>query len=60
MSTRTPLRDVLDVVELGGFHVSGPCRVDEITSRYGHGDYRITSCGFDPPGVRWELMVEGL
>ncbi len=49
-----------EVVELGGFHVSGPCTVEEITRRFGPGDYRITAYGFDPPGLRWELLVEGL
>ncbi|MFN0251492.1 MAG: hypothetical protein ACKV2T_31750 [Kofleriaceae bacterium] len=48
------------VVELGGFHVSGPCTIDEITRRYGPGDYRVTSYGFDPPGVRWEIIVESI
>ena len=35
-----------EVVELGGFHVSGPCAVDEITLRFGAGDCRITAYGF--------------
>lgn len=46
------------IIELGGFHVSGPCTVDEITRRYGPGSYRVTTYGFDPPGVRWEALVE--
>jgi len=45
-------------VELGGFHVPGPCETTEITRRFGVGDYRITAYGFDPPGVRWEVLVE--
>jgi len=48
------------IIELGGFHVSGSCTVDEITRRYGPGSYRITAYGFDPPGVRWELLIEDL
>jgi hypothetical protein len=48
------------IIELGGFHVSGSCTVDEITRRYGAGSYRITAYGFDPPGVRWELPIEAL
>ena len=48
------------VVELGGFHVSGPCTLDEISRRFGPGDYRVTTYGFDPPGLRWELLVEGI
>jgi hypothetical protein len=46
-----------EVVELGGFHVAGPCKVDEIERRYGAGDYRVTAFGFEPPGLRWELIV---
>jgi AcrR family transcriptional regulator len=48
------------IAELGGFHVSGPCAVDEITGRYGPGSYRITAYGFDPPGLRWEVLIEEL
>lgn len=46
--------------ELGGFHVSGPCTVREITQRHGGGSYRVTAYGFNPNGLRWELLVEGL
>lgn len=46
--------------ELGGFHVSGACSVNEITRRYGPGSYRITAYAFDPPSVRWEVLVEDL
>ncbi|MBA3465001.1 MAG: hypothetical protein H0T46_34015 [Deltaproteobacteria bacterium] len=48
------------IVELGGFHVSGGCTVDEITQRYGPGSYRISAYGFNPPGLRWELLIEDL
>ena len=48
------------VDELGGFHVSGPCTVREITQRHGGGSYRVTAYGFNPNGLRWELLVEGL
>jgi hypothetical protein len=48
------------VVELGGFHVSGPCGLEEITRRFGPGGYRVSAYGFDPPGLRWELLVDGL
>ena len=48
------------VDELGGFHVAGPIGIDEITRRYGPGSYRVTAFAFDPPGLRWELLVEGL
>jgi hypothetical protein len=34
--------------------------VDEITRRFGAGDHRVTAYGFEPPGLRWELLVSGL
>ena len=48
------------IVELGGFHVAGPCTVNEITRRYGPGGYRITAYAFDGAGVRWEVLIEDL
>ena len=48
------------VNELGGFHVSGPCGIEEVTRRFGPGAYRVTAYGFDPAGVRWEVLVRGL
>jgi hypothetical protein len=48
------------IVELGGFHVSGPCSPDEITRRYGAGNYRVTAYGFNSSGLRWEALVEEL
>jgi hypothetical protein len=48
------------IIELGGFQVSGPCSPDEILRRHGRGSYRITAFGFDPPGVRWEVLIEDL
>ncbi len=52
--------DYARIDELGGFHVSGPCTIREITQRYGSGSYRVTAYGFAPNGLRWELLVEGL
>jgi hypothetical protein len=52
--------EFIEIVELGGFHVSGPCGLDEITRRFGPGDYRVTAYGFDPTGLRWELLVSGI
>lgn len=46
-----------EVIELGGFHVSGPCAISEIARRFGPAAYRITAYGFEPPGLRWELMI---
>ena len=48
------------LVELGGFHAPGACGVDEVLRRYGPGNYRVTAYGFDPPGVRWEVLIENL
>jgi transcriptional regulator with XRE-family HTH domain len=48
------------VTELGGFHVSGPCDVSEIVRRFGKGDYRISAYGFNPPGLRWEVIVQDI
>ena len=53
-------REFANVVELGGFIVCGPCDLDAITQRFGRGDYRVTAYGFEPPGLRWEILVEGL
>lgn len=46
--------------ELGGFVVAGPCSVDEITRRYGRGSYRVSAYGFEPAGIRWEVLIEDL
>jgi hypothetical protein len=50
--------EYIDVVELGGFHVSGASRVDDIARRFGSGSYRVTAYGFSPPNVRWEVLVD--
>jgi DNA-binding transcriptional MerR regulator len=48
------------IIELGGFHVSGPCTADEITRRYGPGSFRVTVYGSNSQGLRWEVLVEEL
>jgi hypothetical protein len=48
------------IVELGGYHISGPSTAEEIMKRFGPGSYRVTAYGFDPPSVRWEVLVEDL
>ena len=48
------------ISELGGFHVSGPCDPTVITERFGNGSYRVSAYGFDPPMLRWEVLVAGL
>ena len=53
-------REYICVSELGGFHVSGPCDKTEILRRFGPGAYRVSAYGFDPSGIRWEVLVEGL
>ena len=61
---RTPFmngdHEYVSVIELGGFHVSGPCDKIEIVGRYGNGAYRVSAFGFNPAGIRWEVLVEGL
>lgn len=54
------LQDFTRIDELGGFHVSRPIAVSEITRRHGKGAFRVTAYGFDPNGIRWEVLVEGL
>lgn len=46
--------------EHGGFHVSGPTSINEVTRRYGKGSFRVSAFGFAPHGLRWEVIVEGL
>lgn len=53
-------QDYVWIIELGGFLVSGPCGTSEITRRYGPGSYRVTAYGFDPGGLRWEVLVRDL
>jgi hypothetical protein len=48
------------IVELGGFLVSGPCTPHEITRRFGRGSYRVSLYGFEPAGLRWEVLIEDL
>jgi hypothetical protein len=48
------------LLELGGFILSGPCEPTEITRRYGRGSYRVTAYGFEPSGLRWEVIVRDL
>jgi hypothetical protein len=53
-------REYAWIVELGGFLVPGPCTPAEITRRYGPGSYRVTAYGFEPAGLRWEVLVSNL
>jgi hypothetical protein len=46
--------------ELGGFLVSGPCELTEITRRFGAGDYRVTAYSLEPPTLRWEVIAKGV
>jgi hypothetical protein len=48
------------IVELGGFHVAGPCLLEEITRRYGPGNYRVSAYSPELGGLRWEVLVEDL
>jgi hypothetical protein len=46
-----------NLAELGGFVVSGPIAVTEITSRVGAGEYRVSAYALDASGLRWEVIV---
>jgi hypothetical protein len=46
-----------NLAELGGFVVSGPTSISEITRRVGAGEYRVSAYGLDVVGMRWEVFV---
>ncbi len=46
-----------NVAELGGFVVSGPFDLSQITDRVGGGEHRITAYGVQPSGLRWEVWT---
>lgn len=46
-----------NLIELGGFIVSGPVGISEIMGRYGEGEYRISAYALDVPGLRWEVFA---
>lgn len=46
-----------NLCELGGFNVSGPVTVADILARVGAGEYRVSAYGFEPSGLRWEVLV---
>jgi hypothetical protein len=48
--------EYMKLSELGGFHVAAPCGPEAITNRFGCGTFRITAYGFEPRGVRWEVV----
>jgi hypothetical protein len=50
-------REARNVIERGGFVAAGPIPPTEIARRYGAGAFRITAYGFDPPGMRWEVLT---
>ena len=52
--------DFAQIVELGGFVVSGPCETTEVTRRFGGGDYRITTCRVEPTTFLWEVISRGV
>jgi len=53
-------QDYAFIAELGGFLVSGPCQLTELTRRFGAGDYRVTAYSLDPPTLRWEVLAKGV
>ena len=46
-----------NLTELGGFSVSGPVALADIVARVGAGEYRVSAYGFEPRGLRWEVLV---
>ncbi|MEO8845886.1 MAG: hypothetical protein ABI704_30225 [Kofleriaceae bacterium] len=46
-----------NLTELGGFTASGPIALADIVARVGIGEYRVTAYGFEPRGLRWEVIV---
>ncbi len=46
-----------NLTELGGFVVSGPTSISEITNRFGAGEYRIAAYGLEARGLRWEVFT---
>ncbi|HWO18394.1 MAG TPA: hypothetical protein VNO30_06445 [Kofleriaceae bacterium] len=53
----TSFAEYRNLAELGGFVVSGPTTISEITRRVGAGEYRVSAYGLDVPGMRWEVFV---
>jgi hypothetical protein len=53
-------QEYVQLVELGGFLVHGPCELTEITHRFGVGDYRVTAYQIDPPTLLWEVLATGV
>src|SRR5262249_44590638 len=53
----TSFTDYRNLVELGGFVVSGPTSISEVTNRFGAGEYRIAAYGLETRGLRWEVFV---
>jgi hypothetical protein len=43
---------------LGGFVVFGPATINQIVDRYGGGAFRITAYGFEPRGLRFEVLAQ--
>ena len=46
-----------NLTELGGFTVSAPVALADLVARVGAGEYRVSAYGFDPRGLRWEVLV---
>ena len=52
--------DFADVVELGGFHASSGYTLEDLTKRFGRGDFRVSAYGFVPPALLWEVIVKDI
>jgi hypothetical protein len=56
--SRTPFaRQLPSVVARPGFDVSGRIALADIMGRVGAGECRVSACGFNPRGLRWEGFV---
>ncbi len=49
-----------DIVELGGFHAAGGCTLNDLTRRFGPGDFRITAYRLTPPALLWEVSARDI
>ncbi len=54
---RTSITEYRNLTELGGFVVSGPTSISEITNRFGAGEYSIAAYGLEARGLRWEVFA---
>ena len=54
-----PQFESMTAVEPDGDGEGDRCDLEEVTRRFGPGNYRVTAYSFDPPGLRWEILSRG-